>query len=464
MATPHVAEPSLLHRAISAFDERMRPRPKDAPPPPLTYDSAGGGEFRTTPTPIGAVASFFGFFVEEMRRPPLNKQTGTMVIGPDRHSRPPAWVSEKNVTVTGRPIADEVRAADPTYWQTKYKSELSIGEAVAAVRAQRRYEKQHDMVGFVAKVRRLWGSQPPLDEAYAIKNLAHQKYLEEAPAHIQDTAPSLKETASSSPVAEGVTDIATGSAGTGKSHESSPDGTLRSGPDRRSLQTAWKVLLESATTSTPIAKVAQVYRPRIEYYSLDPFLDSTPSVVWLSVKVGGCIGFLQGTATACQAINVDVEFLRASGVGVLSILNVTVFANVVKWGGNMGLFALAFCAGDRLATRAKRCILPAHDARHRSMVNYVAGFSAAGAAVGVLPWWVLGDTALASRLCVSGAGLGALMGVGVGYCMQRLLGINLSRLDATPRQLRRYEAVMLRERAWREQDRERFRSRHVVWW
>ncbi|KEG10861.1 hypothetical protein DQ04_03211050 [Trypanosoma grayi] len=176
------------------------------------------------------------------------------------------------------------------------------------------------------------------------------------------------------------------------------------------------------------------------------------------------MGIVQGALKGFQAINVDVQFLKASGVGILSVLNMAVFANVVKWGGNCALFSAAFCMGDRLATVVKYRVLPPHDAQQRSTSNYVVGLSMSGGTVGILPWWILGDTNLALRLGVSGAFVGGFLGLCVGTVLSRLVALNTARLEATNRELRRYEALMLRQRNWAEGERAKLRSQTLVWW
>lgn len=438
------------------------------------YDSAGGGEVIVEGTPSGYLKDMFSYFRDEGTR---RNDGYSMAVGPDAHHRPPAWMEDKNVAIDGTVITESELRASPGHWMNKYKRELDVGEAIVEVKKQKRFEQEHDVLGSVAWFRRKLGFAVPLDEEYAKQSVEARYRIQEDLEKSFQGKPSDQKTpqAAASSTASG-NRRGVSSANTAPHPQSTSsksdllfdDEALEAAAmaehKKRTLGTAWKVLMESVETGKPLAKVAQEYRPRVDFYGIDPFLDSAPSLIWFSTKCGIAIGLFQGTVRALQAINVDVQFLKASGVGVLSILNMSVFASVVKWGGNTAVFAAAFCAGDRLARAVKRRTLPPHDAEQRSTANYVAGLALSGASVGVLPWWVLNDVQLAVRLAMSGVFVGGVLGLVVGVTMQRLVALNVSRLDATNRQLRRYEALMRREREWVEMEKEKHRATNVVWW
>ncbi|KAG5503513.1 hypothetical protein JKF63_05653 [Porcisia hertigi] len=439
----------------------------------IPYTSAGGGEVYNDGTLIGLARSVLEYLVDEHHRP---SYSSTMIRGPDLHTRPPVWLEDKNTAIDGSPLTAEERTA-PGYWSTKYKRELDVAEAIQEVKRQRRYEQDNNIIGFLNRTRRYFGLFPQLSEKEARSHV-------EARHRLEDEARQLR-----GPAAPGVSgdELARAEEDCGASSSPHPIGALprnrtaplledmpqqrwseHSGSGRRrtggALTAPWLALMESIETGRPLTRVANEYRRRVDYYGLDPFLDSSPSVVWFSTKCGIAIGLLHGTAKAVQAMNVDVQFLKASGVGVLSILNMSVFASVVKWGGNTTLFACAFCVGDRLMQRIKSFTLPPHDARCRSISNYVMGLSFSGAIVGVLPWWVLNDTRLAMRMAASGLAVGGVLGLMVGWSVSQLVALNTARLDATNRQLRRYEALLARQREWAEQVRSKWTSSAYVWW
>lgn len=494
------------------FDtERYKEREHGTP-----YNSAGGGEVYSD----GSFSSYFNevrnYFADERQRPDLQS---TMVIGPDLHNRTPQWLEDKMVAIDGTPLTDLARK-DANHWSNRYRKELDVAEAVQEVKRQRRYEADNDVLGYVARARRFFGLSMPLDEGYAVQHVEARHKLEEEARWLQehtddvDAMPQLRskgESNTATAPASSSSSSTTGAAAAAYSASSAPpsskkvvddhpigvlprqqspllseverrqrakaeskDGGVNNDDDdaaarerKRNLgffSAPWHALVESIETGRPLTKVANEYRPRVDFYGLDPFLDSAPSFIWFSTKCGIAIGLFQGTVKAVQAVNVDVQFLKASGVGVLSILNMSVFASVVKWGGNTTIFAMAFCVGDRLMRRIKRYTLPPHDAECRSTSNYVMGLSFSGATVGVLPWWVLNDVGLAVRMAASGLVVGGALGLMVGLSLNQLIALNTSRLDATNRQLRRYEALMRREREWAEQERNKYTSSSYVWW
>ncbi|ESL08663.1 hypothetical protein TRSC58_03631 [Trypanosoma rangeli SC58] len=389
-----------------------------------SYTSAGGGEVYFNPADLWKYV--LQYFREEASRQDVSAAT---MVGPDYHSRPPQWMEDKNVSIDGTPLTEEERCA-PNFWQAKYRQQLDVGEAIQEVKRVKRMESSHDVIGSLAWVGRQLGWMEPLDERYARQQVerryrALEKNIGRDEQEIADERP---------------------------------------GGRKVGFTTPWKVVLESVETGQPIVKVANEYRPCVDFYGLDPFLDSSLSLIWFTTKCGIAMGIAQGMAKAIQAMNVDVQFLKASGVGVLSILNMSVFASVVKWGGNCALFSAAFCMGDRLAAMMKYRLLPPHDAQQRSTSNYVMGLAMSGGTVGIMPWWILGDVSLAFRLGALGVFVGGCLGLGVGAVISRLVALNTARLEATNRELRRYVALMRRQRKWADGEREKMRGQTLVWW
>ncbi|KAK7199003.1 hypothetical protein NESM_000868000 [Novymonas esmeraldas] len=461
-------------RGVVADDPAVFTQPASSPAKPmhergLSFTSAGTGEVYRDGSVGGFISSVLSFMEEEHNRP---SYSSTVVLGPDLHTRPPAWLEDKNIAISGALLTDVERAA-PGYWSRKYKKELDVAEAIQEVKRQRRYEMDNNVVGFMNRTRRLFGFAPALDEAAAQAYVESRHGMEDEARRLrgaeEDNGSASRggeeSTTASHPVGVVPRNTTTAPPPTAtpllQGSEYQPTGPRRTGG---TLMAPWLALLESIETGRPLTRVANEYRPRVDYYGLDPFLDSAPSVVWFSTKCGIAIGLAHGTAKAVQAMNVDVQFLKASGVGVLSILNMSVFASVVKWGGNAALFASAFCVGDRVMRRIKCATLPPHDAQCRSTSNYVAGLSLSGAMVGILPWWVLNDSALALRMAASGLAVGGALGLMTGLSIQQLVALNTSRLDATNRQLRRYEALLVRQREWAEQVRSTYTSSAYVWW
>ncbi|CCW65961.1 unnamed protein product [Phytomonas sp. Hart1] len=386
------------------------------------YYSAGGGEIYYSGTPFGMLQSIFDFLIEENKRVDYSSSA---FVGLDAHTRSPLWMEHKNTHIDGTIVPDESIAADPKHWRTKYRKELDIAEAIEEARKQARFESKNDFFAVWGWVRRRFNfSTPP----------------EGAQPTVKVEAPPSAETKKELPLGV-LVEKSTGSEGS-----------------------VWRALMHSVESGKPLAKAAKEYRPRISFYGLDPFLDSSYSLIWFSVKCGVGIGLLQGTMRAVQTIDADIAFLKASGLGVLSILNMSVFAGVVKWSGNMGVLAAAFCIGDRLARGVKRRLLPSHDAERRSQFNYMVGLALSGSTVGIMPWWILNDVKLAGRLAISGAFLGGVLGMGVGLVIQRLVALNISKLDATNRQLRCYEAFIMRQHKWLEQEYQKHKYENAVWW
>lgn len=444
----------------------------------LAYNTAGGGAASFQPTPHSLLSSVFAYLHEEGKRP---SRDPVLVRGPDLHQRLPVWMEDKDVNIVGEKLSPK-EIEDVGRWRGKYRKELEIADAVIKVKSQRIKELDHDILWSVEKVRRWLGYSPPLDENFAKKEAEAQW---EAKLHRENLGTDTTGSATRKDGAHVPSSFPTSPSKGGASTAAEVEyGALIDGPPKRNLQTAWQVFLTTAKTGRPLAQVASDFRPHIDFYGLDAFLDNRLSLVWFWMKIGMFIGLAQGTARAAQAISSDLSFLRASGVGVLSVLNLSAFAGIVKWGGNFAMLSSAFCVGDSMVSGVRSLFFPRHEVRirnveelsvtprrnyessraYRTTANYVGGFACAGGMVGVMPWWILQDTSLAGRLCLSGMCVGSGLGLVVGMLLQRMVALNLTRLDASPRHFRRYEALLLRQRDWVEGEVRASEKNAIVWW
>ena len=329
----------------------------------------------------------------------------------DNQMHPPQWMEHKNIAIDGTPLKLEESMSDPNFWERKYMKELRIAEEIEVRKAQVTFERRHDIIGAILKAGRYFGAR---NDGEKTNSQIRRNVLDEIELQIER------------------------------------DKALRE-EQMRNPTAAWDALVAAVESSRPMVKAVGEHRPRIDFIGVDPFLDSAASVIFSATKVGAVIGFVQGTLRAMYVLNADAVFLKASGIGAASLLNTTVFVGMVKWGGNAAIFSGAFCVGDRLVTAAKTWIYPNKlDVRQRSTENYVGGLTFAGSLAGVVPWYLLNDKRMASRIAASGAALGATCGMLIGWAIHRIIILNVSRLDASPRQLRRYEALIRRERMWVE--------------
>lgn len=461
----------------------------------LGYNTAGGGTAAFQATPHSFFTSMFAFLYEEAKRP---SRDPVLVRGPDLHQRLPVWMEDKDVNIMGEKLSEK-ELEDAGRWRGKYKKELEIADAVVRVKSQRIRELDHDLFGSFRQLRRWLGYEPPLDEKRTQREAEAQWEAKMRgrtagstgrPSSVEGSEEGEKTASSFRGPQEGEPHSVNASSSS-SSTPGVPTGVLVDGPVERRLETAWEVFLTTAKTGRPLAQVAAEYRPHVDFYGLDAFLDSPLSLIWFWTKIGMFIGLGQGTARAAQAISSDLSYLRASGVGVLSVLNLSAFAGVVKWGGNFALLGTAFCVGDAMVTGVRSLFLPHHELRvggktvalhgqrtssvarrtrttqgrmYRTTSNYVGGCALAGGMVGVMPWWILQDNTLAWRLCLSGVCVGSGLGLVVGMLLQRMVALNLSRLDASPRHFRRYEALLLRQRDWVEGEVRASQKNAIVWW
>lgn len=213
------------------------------------------------------------------------------------------------------------------------------------------------------------------------------------------------------------------------------------------------------SSGKPLIKVANQYRPHIDFYSIDGFIDSAPSFIWFWCKFGFFIGLAQGAVVGFSTIKSEYMYFYASGLNPFAFLNSSIIAGMLKWGGNYSAFAIAFCIGDRLVHKCKQYLLPTPEQNVRTCANYVTGMTCVGATVGVMPWWLLNDYQLAGRMAISGMCVGGFLGLFLYYGIMRMTSINMELYDATDRDWRRYETLMLRQRHWREMEKERKKRR-----
>ena len=318
--------------------------------------------------------------------------------------RPPCWVTYKNVAIDGK-LLTPAQLRDEKLWDRKYRKELYIGQIINDAKLQKQDEAKYDIGGYALKFRRYIGLDPPLietaetAEAIAVRALAMEREQEKMD---QDDSPTL----------------------------------------------AWTRFVSAVESGKPLATAGreQYRRSRIDFYGVDQFLDSPVSLAWLNTKLGACFGMIQGFMRSIKIVTVDAQYLYASGIGIMSILNVSILAAGMKWAGNMCGASLAFCAGDQLVSGVKYAVLDPKDARGRSLSNYTVGMACAFACTGILPWWVLNDSRLAARYAISGAFVGSFVGLLTAVTLERMIAANLAVLHATPRELRRFEALMARER------------------
>jgi hypothetical protein len=316
--------------------------------------------------------------------------------------RPPLWMESKDVAIDGKPLTSE-QLRDDKLWDRKYRKELYVGQMIANSKMQKRVEDLNDIWGMAMRLRRWTGLDNPLPETEKLAQQPAAAALEkEREREKRDSEPSV----------------------------------------------SWSRFVQAVESGKPLAKAGGIdqYRTRIDYYGIDQFLNSPLSFAWLSTKIGACFGMIHGFLRTMKIITVDTQYVHASGIGMMSLLNVSVLAAGMKWAGNLCGASLAFCAGDQLVSAAKYAVMDARDARGRSASNYTVGMACAFACSGVLPWWVLNDGKLAARYAISGAFVGSLVGMLTAVTLERMIAANLAKLDASPRELRRFEAMMGRER------------------
>jgi len=329
----------------------------------------------------------------------------------DGQTRPPKWLERKDRTILGQPVLPT--DWDENYWEVKYAKELHIG---AERFEKKKYEwemEQHDMIGTYRNI---------------MRQLGWWKY--------DKTSEQLTKEAT----AEYEKRIA----------------IARSDETQKKLD--WNNFVAALESDKPLITVAKDYRNVYDCYGVDDCLDSAPSMLWITAKVGAFIGLFQGGFRAVKVMQVDAAFLNASGMGVLSFVNVAVLAGMMKWGGNLFMACGAFLIGDRLVREAKRFSLPPSVEPVRSPANYAVGLAGSFSLAGVLPWWLLNDKAMAARLAVSSGIVGAGFGYCVGLGMQRLIALNLNRLEYNPSQFRAYQGLMKREKAYVEDEKLRMKK------
>ena len=315
--------------------------------------------------------------------------------------RPPIWMELKDVAIDGSKLTPEA-LRDPNLWDRKYRKEMHIAHLIAEGKKQKRAEEMNDIWGLAMSMRRWAG----LEGAVPVTPAAV-----EPAAQIALTREQKREKAQDQP------------------------------------SVSWSRFVNAVESGKPLARTStEQYRSRIDFYGVDQFLDSPVSLAWLSIKAGAMFGMCQGFLRTLKIVTVDAQYLKASGLGLVAVMNVSIIAAAMKWAGNLCGASLAFCVGDQAVSTMKYAVLDPRDARGRTVANYTVGMSCAFACSGVLPWWVLNDVRLATRYAISGAFVGSFVGALTGMTLERMIAANLARLDASPRELRRFEALMAREK------------------
>lgn len=323
----------------------------------------------------------------------------------DGHTRPPKWVEKKDRTISGRPVLPT--DWDENYWEVKYAKELHIGEARYKQKIMDFQMEQHDMIGTYRNIMRQMGWWSYDKSSEDLTKEATKEYEERLVA---------------------------------------------ARTDEKKKQLDWNSFITALESDQPLLNVANDYRNVYDCYGVDDCIDSVPSMLWLSTKTGAFIGLFQGGFRAMKVMHVDAAFLNASGMGVLSFANVAIFAGMAKWGGNMFMACSAFLIGDRIVREVKRFSLPENVQPNRTPVNYAVGLAGSFSLAGILPWWILNDKAMGARLAVSSGIVGGAFGYCVGLGMQKLIALNLSRLEYTPSQFRAFQGMMKREKAYVEDE------------
>lgn len=335
---------------------------------------------------------FLSWGLEKRRR---GKSEITVGGSPDKQWAPPQWMTDKNVAIDGSTIQAKDRG--PEYFQNRYAKELVIAEA----------ERRRRITGDTERVLGVSGLRSMLSALGLVS------------PHL-----SKEETQNST-------------------NETAEEPRYFSRVEKKAL--TWNALVEAIEGDRSLVQVAGQFRNTFDCYGIDRFLDSAVSVIWSCTLAGVCVGMTNGTIRVARAIQVDRAFMMASGVSTLSLFLTVVTGSSIKWGCNFLGCSSAFVVGDRMATFAKSFVLPAHDARLRTPVNYSAGLACSFGALGILPWWVLGQGALGLKFFGTGVVVGGLLGIVVGRSLHQLAALNVARLNCSARELRRYEALLQRE-------------------
>jgi hypothetical protein len=371
----------------------------------MSTDNPGGTAVVRRPGLAAHMKEGWNYYNEMGKRDSENLLGVSMVDTIDSIQRPPKWIERKDRTVLGYPVLPDDR--DSNYWENKYARELAIGEMRFEKKKENFMLEQHDVIGTYRTVMRYFGLMKP--------EATPDELTEEAEKKFEDRVKEAQE-------------------------------------EERKKKLDWNAFVAALESDKPLLAVARDYRNVYDCYGLDECLDASASMLWLSFRVGAFIGLCQGGFRAVKVMHVDTSFLKASGIGVMTFANVSMLAGVGKWAGNLTMACAMFLIGDRAVRQAKRLTMPEGAEPQRTPVNYAVGLGMSFGVAGILPWWVLNDAAMGARLAVSSSVVGGALGYVMGLGIQRLIALNLARLDYSPPQFRAYQALMKREKAYVESE------------
>lgn len=376
----------------------------------LSSDNPGGAMVAQRPGFAARASAGLEWWADLKNRESENTMGIQMADSVDGHHRPPNWIEHKDRTILGYPVMPSDR--DENYWEVRYAKELYIGEERFEKKKQKFQLEQHDVVGTIYQIAKAVGID--------VGEKTNKQLTEDAEKAYEAKMRQVR-------------------------------------TDEKKKQLDWNAFVTALESDKPLLTVAKDYRNVVDCYGIDECLDNTLGMLWLAFKIGGLVGIAQGGFRSVRALHVDAAFLKATGVGVLTFANVSIFAGFAKWAGNLTVACGMFLLGDRMVREAKRYTLPEQVEPLRTPINYSVGLAGSFGVVGIMPWWILNDKAMGIRLGASSAIVGAAFGYAIGLGMQQLIALNLGRLDYTPSQFRAYQALMKRERTNVEDELQRMR-------
>ena len=370
----------------------------------------GGGELVSE----GSATNFFEAFNDRVSDHKARGQadlTGMLAVGSsiDRQRRVPTWMSSsESFAIDGSRLTEEAKEAS---YLGRYKNEFEVGAAITAARRQARSEYTNTLVGQWRSARRKLGLEAPLTtDAREIEKGVRQRWEEEV----------------------------------GKMEALHKSGGVHS--DR---QLSWGSLMEDIAERKPLSKIHASYRPRVDVYGIDTLLDNGGSVILGSTKYSAMIGSVIGGVRGSRGLVAEMGTVLSSGISFVVMANFIMLATALKYSIFAFVASTGFVVGDRAARYAKLLTFRERQlAEKRSTSNYVAGFACSLAPIGFTPYWFFSDARLGLRYAATGAFVGGLTGLLVSRVVDRLSSVNLQRINATDRQLRRYEALMRRQQTW----------------
>lgn len=365
----------------------------------------------------GSITDFFSSFNEHVSEHRARGKAATpgsdllMVKGSiDRQKKVPTWLnSNESIAIDGSPLSTSERADS---YLGRYARELEIGDAIQRNKKAQRHEEMHNIIGGWNNIRRAFGIEKKLKlDPKQIEEEYNEKWRREV-----DEMSEVK----------------------------------ASGSFKKS-QLSWSNIMTDLQQHKPVSKMAQSYRPRVDVYGVDDFLDSGLSVVVGCTKWALIVGGISGSFRGTRSLISEMSTILSSGFSFLVMVNFIMVATALKYGMFAFISSSMFVLGDRSAKWAKKLTYrDQREAERRSMPNYVAGFAFSLAPVGFTPYWFFNDVRLGLRYALSGAVVGGLTGLLVSRVVDRLGSVNLQRINASDRELRRYEALLRRQKEWFE--------------